>query len=80
MPKFEPMEGVEYIYCQHIREGKSEDAEELRQWIGENLRVILCPICTGVAMKDALEIMSNRIDHIIRLIAYAQEKANANPS
>jgi hypothetical protein len=37
-------EGIKYVRCQHLKE-KTQEAEQAIWWLGDNLRVVACPIC-----------------------------------
>jgi len=58
-PKFDRKPGVTYVRCEHLR--SRNQLEEMRnQWIGENTRMILCPICARVVAGEWLgELMAH---------------------
>lgn len=36
--------GIKYTLCQHLRE-HTQDVEQYTLWVGDNMRIVLCPIC-----------------------------------
>ena len=40
------------LLCEHLKD-KTQDTVDLNLWTGENMRVLLCPICSKVATQTA---------------------------
>jgi len=60
--KFERKEGIKYLRCEHLIKGIMDDESDV-QWVGENTRMILCPICLNVKLGNFLKIVSRYEDH-----------------
>lgn len=52
------LNGKSILLCEHQK--KSSPAE-WNLWIGENTRVILCPLCTSVVLENALKVLEVRV-------------------
>lgn len=52
--KFPPIVGVEFVHCQHLRDG-NQGREDILQWAGDELRFVLCPICARVMSDTGMQ-------------------------
>ena len=54
---FERKENIRYILCEHL-ENKIQNNESYNQWIGENTRLISCPVCLRVFIGGMISLLN----------------------
>jgi hypothetical protein len=55
------LEGKRIVFCEHQKKGT---AVEYGLWIGDNTRVMLCPVCTSVMLSDTVRITASRVEDV----------------
>jgi hypothetical protein len=55
--KFERKENINYLLCEHL-ENNSQDFESNNIWLGDNTRLIICPVCTRVHIGSMILLLN----------------------
>lgn len=50
------LKGKKIILCEHLR-NKSIDEVDINLWIGDNTRLLLCPVCNKIHTQTVWEFM-----------------------
>lgn len=50
--------GIQYFRCQHLKE-RTQKSEQAAWFIGENQRMIVCPLCEKMHIGNMLVFLSN---------------------
>ena len=50
--------GIRYYRCQHLKEG-AQQSEQAAWFIGENQRLIVCPLCDKMHIGNMLVFVAN---------------------
>lgn len=51
------LKGIRYIRCQHLVD-KKQDTENGAWWVGDNLRIIVCPICLKAHLGNMIDYLT----------------------
>jgi len=60
------LQGKRIILCEHLK-NKSIDHVDINLWIGENTRLLLCPVCQKVMVGTALTFIDNIHSKLVQI-------------